>query len=290
MSTESPNTGNPDATPLAFGALPTQELLEQAGLSALGLLEPDEQHAFDVAVSAAPDHVRAAIDAEMARTLELRPLLPPAEPRAELRRLVIEAVMADVRAREAVGAERGPIPFQPFGGPGRRGVSPLWRGAALGLLAACLALGTVFVQLVADAERVDSERLMAQVQDEIGARFVVDTLFSPGTQRRVFVPTSAAVGDAQVALWYNPEWDHARLYYRNLPDLEGRRYVLAEVDEAGGIVREVASFRATGVLTSVRAPIAMRDAQTPPRLALFAAGDGRRPELVMTMAPPTDLA
>jgi len=158
-----------------------EQLIELAGLDALGLLDPDELESFEAAFRRASAPLREELRTVQSQVVALGDMLTGSEPAAELRERTlaqvdrhIEQVPAPTLKRRVLGTiERfveddleGSMQF-PQGGAGgfpARGdwierfaagrVSPMWRIAALVLLTATIALGWFGVDAYSNAMRI----------------------------------------------------------------------------------------------------------------------------------------
>lgn len=158
-----------------------EELIELAGLDALGLLDPDELETFEAGFRRAPASLRKELRDVQSQVVALGELLAESEPAPELRERTlaqldeyIEQVPAPTLKGRVLGqVERfieedlhgslqypisGVAPFPERGdwierfAAGR--VSPLWRIAALVLLTATIALGWFGVDAYSNAMRI----------------------------------------------------------------------------------------------------------------------------------------
>lgn len=172
----------------------THELLELASLDALGLLDDDERAEFERGFQAAPPALQAQIRREQARLARAEDLLPDIDAPASLR----ARVLARVRdAIQTVGARRGGrlIPMM----LPSRGVSPIWRAAAIGSMAAAIVFGFATLRIRTEVVKIN-DLISANAQDaewirEYGPRFR-DLVDSP-TTRLVQFDGSAAPQQGQ---------------------------------------------------------------------------------------------
>lgn len=158
-----------------------EELIELAGLDALGLLDPDELESFEAAFRRASAPLREELRDVQSQVVALGELLAETEPAAELRERTlaqldqcIEQVPTPTLKRRVLGTiERfveedlhGSMQYPIAGAavlPGRGDwierfaagrVSPLWRIAALVLLTATIGLGWFGVDAYSNAMRI----------------------------------------------------------------------------------------------------------------------------------------
>lgn len=229
-------------------SMPFHDLLEMAVLDTLGLLDEQEQAAFEMAFRSAPPAVQAQVRREQTRFAKIDHLLPQVEPPAGLRAAVLERLR-----REFAQAEQSQVAsILPMARS--RGVSPLWRAAALGLLAASVTFGVLTFQLVHQAERtakqIRSDALLAELGREFGSGFVRDVLFAKDTSRIVLAAErSDFVG--QASLFVNPEWRQAKFFHASMPTPEGQTLRLAILDDQGRVVRVLREFTSAGGVESL---------------------------------------
>lgn len=258
----------------------TRDLIELAALDALGMLEPDDQAAFERAFLDAPASVRAQIRAEQARIADLYQNLPDQELSPDLRDRVIAAVHAAVEV-EAAGGPRSvlhrPGRFVPKVAQTRR-VSPLWRAAAIGLSVAVVVLGVISNQLQQKNQQLGDQVFISDSFNSIGTRHLRDTLFNSGTERVIFELSDAAAAQnlrAEAVLLSNPDWKTSRFICQGLTARNGQtgRFVLAIVNEANQLVQSLEHFEAEGRWVSFDVTV---PAQQNVRLAVFVDdGSGR---------------
>ena len=249
--------------------IPISELLELAGIDALGLLDDGDHAAFVAGLENAPATLRELIIAEQARIAAEGLLLPDAEPGDALRRRFLDRVAGEIersrasapaRAVSHASAIRQPRP--PRLQRARR-VSPLWRISSISFAVAVVVLGVMHVQL---KQEFDDVRDGAQISMLIGAVGVDDieaTLFDSSSRRYQFTPVGD-VGRARAMLWHLPDSGKARLYIANFPTVTG--YKLVVLDDRDNPIEEIASFKADGLLSGVDVTI---DHKGPVRLAIL---------------------
>jgi hypothetical protein len=265
-----------------------QELLENAQLDALGLLDEQDRDAFDRAFDAAPVPLQAQIRQEQARLCRVDALLPQVDLPDSLWPKVRDAVVLAQQnaAAEALGgsAVLARAAGQPVGHAAGRDARPLpmtratgvhraWRAATIGLATAAVVLGGVLVHVRTTADeqiRSASEGLLAQkTVDTFGAEYLNGQLFSKETLRYVMNAESAVRGEASV--FTNPTWKTAMLYCQT-PAAEGHTLRLVELDDAGNIVRQFDEFESKGSL-AIRA--VNLEGSEPRQLALVSAPRGQ---------------
>ena len=258
----------------------TQQLIESTMLDALGLLDTEEQAAFEAAFASAPEQVKAHVRAEQARMADLDVVLPATEPPVVLRRRVIEAVRREIIASGATPAPAATptrttthTPAMRDAAPRRRNrVSPMWRASTVGLAAAVVALAGVVFQLRVSYESLTRETAVAAFYESIGLSYLDSTLFDPNTHRVAMTPvsTDGPQASAVAAVWHNPDWGTARLFHRNLRASDGEMFRVVVLDSAGNEVREVDRFWSNGTLRDLDVDI---DLRTETRIAIFSITD-----------------
>lgn len=235
----------------------TYELIEQAVLDALGILEPEEQRAFEKALASANDDVKAQVREEQERMLDLEELLPDEAPRAELRDMVLSAVRAAMReesARPTIAGRVGPAGAGRGFRPAKR-VSPVWRAAAIALGAATVAMMAVTYQIQQSFSQANDRALVDALYENLGAEYVEDMLFDEGTARISMQRVSETAGRAEAAIWHNPDWTSPRMFLTKVNTQADERLRLVVLDSEGNVVREVSEFSATGELVGMEIPV-----------------------------------
>ena len=223
-----------------------QELIESAQLDALGLLDEQEREAFDLAFARLPTDLKAQLRAEQDRAIRATLAdtgtneLPPVHLRGNVLNAVKVASGGEVVQENR--ASRGMPPMRRA-----RAVSPMWRAAALGLVAACVVMGGVVVQLMSSVERLGNESQAAQlarVFDDQFPRNSRDIAFDANTVHRIFAASKSFSGKA--AVFANPRWESAQFQCLDFPVANGQRFRVVVLDESGAIAREVANFKFEG--------------------------------------------
>lgn len=237
----------------------TQELIESGMLAGLGLLDDDEQTAYEHAMADAPLAVREYVQAEQRRMADLGELAPDVEPRDELRELVLAAVraaMATEQPRRHADARRNP-PAMPRLSRRTR-VNSLWRAGAIGLAAATVTLAIVNLQTNTIYKNAGQDVLLTDLYDRIGADLFNDVIFEEQTARVALTPV-AGQSRARAAVFHNPDWSSARLFVNNLRSAGGEQFRLVVLDTDGNVVREVAAFESRGDLDNIEVSVEIRD-------------------------------
>ena len=268
-----------------------RELLENALLDALSLLDEEDSAAFNEAFHAAPPHVQAQVRREQTRLARLDSLLPDVTAPATLRARVLAAVqsaMAERRAQDAHAALRLDDPDTIARLPQmahRRKVAAVWRAVALGCAAAAIVLGVTAVQLQGLLQdfRSQEDVLVSAIRDKFGPDYLIQALVDDSTQRITLVGNdSGFANNAKAAVWVNPDWRTAKLFGINLPATEGSQYRLVVVDENNVPVSIVAEFTFNGGLLDREIPVTVSlDAD---RLAIV-SGDAANTDGVLLGVP-----
>ncbi|MBX3359598.1 MAG: hypothetical protein KF745_14360 [Phycisphaeraceae bacterium] len=219
----------------------TYELLEMATLDAMGLLDDEERESFERAFFAAAPAVQAQIRREQARLARNDAILPAGEPPAGLRARVLAAVRD---AMQAVSGRTIAGRISPAILPSR-GVSPVWRAAAIGCVAASIVFGLTTAHMRSQFDNITKQLSLdletaAWIRDW-GPRFE-QRLFDPGTR---FVSFSGEASGRAVLLMDNATGS-GQLLFKDLPASEGT-YSLAIVDSEGNPVgTAVLTFKSAG--------------------------------------------
>ena len=222
----------------------THELLEMASLDALGLLTDEERAAFEAGFQTAPPALQAQLRAEQARMAGDDSLLPPVTPPVGLRARVLAAV------REAIGASRtvaGRI--APDILPGR-GVTPIWRAAAIGCLAASIVFGFTTLHMMRTFETVAEQGAATAYHEQLIRDFgprVKKSLLDPNLQKVAFTVSAGdeAPRGASAAVFLDARTGTGEFYCANLPDTDGE-YQLVLMDQDGNIAEAVLKFTSSG--------------------------------------------
>lgn len=216
-----------------------RELLENAHLDALGLLDGEEAAAFERAYAAAPQGIKSQVRAEQARWAGSPSLMVDAEPSPDLRGRVLRAVHAAiVQSESGSGAD---LELRPS-----RRVASWWRATSVGLLCTCVLLSAAFLKVMDEygnlAEQIPSNSVMNDWMGaaRTGGNVLSDTLFSEQTTRVLFSPSEAAMRSGfpgVAAVFVNPGWQ--RFYCENLPQNEGKVYRLVVLKADRSIDRTI---------------------------------------------------
>ncbi len=237
----------------------TYELIEQAVLDALGILEPDERDAFEAALAQAAPGVRAQVREEQERLLDLEDLLPEDSPRPELRELVLAAVRAAITEEETAGtpvvARLTPASVarepRPAFRPAKR-VSRMWRAAAVALGAAFIGMSAIMLEVQGLYSEAQSRATFDEIVDAAGP--AANSILLGAESHKVVMTSVLDTGSAnapQAALWQDPDWSSARLYLNRLSTEPGENLRLVVIDDEGNIVKEIRRFQSSGELTEI---------------------------------------
>lgn len=248
----------------------TQELIENAVLDAMGLLDEDEARAFDRAYRAASPELQAHVRCEQTRLSNIQQLLPQVDPPSGMRAAVIEAVRVAI-SEQLVEQPRPALTLTPS-----KKVNPIWRATAIGSLAAAVALAFATLQMHSQfgqlEQALNTNRLLDEITQTYGSRFVQDTLFDSQTRRVVFSPTANQSYQGQASVWFNPDWSAARLFVMNLTKGTPGTFHLAVIDDQGREVERLYTFESRGGLGQEEVPVNLqRIAAQDGRLALIPA-------------------
>ncbi len=253
----------------------THELIESTMLHAMGFLDDSEREAYEAAFDAAPVSIQQRVREEARRMADLGDLIPETEASTELRGIVLAAVRAAMREEEneariaqaqtepaAAAAVIGRIDSSTAANPSAtttrttsqpklstsQRVNSLWRIAAVGFAAACIAMGVIVVNIQQTYQQAQSRALVASLYDTIGAKYLESTIFDANTQRVALTSetNSDQRNSAIAAVWSNPDWDTARLFVKNLAAENQETYRLVVLDENGEIFREIKTFTPSG--------------------------------------------
>lgn len=234
----------------------TQDLLEQASLDALGLLDEQERAAFETAFRAAPPAVQSQVRREQARFASSEAMLPRVDVPAGLKFRVMSAVREAIQSFNRVETARR-VEHTPFLRSLMWNSTPLWRAACIGFATATVTLG-VFFSFV--SQRVKSIERTGTVVEALGAQ----SGMSPGLlnaildrpQQHWFVQRVADIAAARAVITVNPDSGEAHLIVDNLP-VQRAQYFLAFTNANDRPAGEpLVSFDATATELSVRAKLA----------------------------------
>ncbi len=244
----------------------THELIESTMLHALGLLEDDERQAYEAAFDVAPVSVQRRVREEARRMADLGDLIPGVEPSNELRPMVVAAVRAAIREEEnesrianqsasaapVIGRidSSTPAPVRATSQP-KLSTSPrvhrIWRALAITSIAASITMGVVMININQTMHQAQSRALVDNLYDQIGAKYLESTIFDANTQRVALTATNSD-SKAVAAVWYNPDWNSARLFVKNLASEQNKPLRLVVLDENDNIVQEIKTFTPSGEL------------------------------------------
>lgn len=243
----------------------THELLEQAHLDALGLLDDAEQKAFESAFASAPKAVQQQVRAEQTRWATTHANFSSAVPSASLRSKVIDRVMSEVHAesesRGVLATLSAPSLQDRATLVGNR-VSPMWRAFALGFAAAAM-VAIVGVMWVINAHRqmedtLGSDARFAQLIGTFGSK-VEQIAFDPTTERSLFVPTAAAKNakfSGLAAMFMATGASEGRMIYKGLISDHATEIRVVLLDASGEVANELKTIVSDGTRGFTDIPLA----------------------------------
>ena len=235
--------------------LTRKELLELAGLDALGLLDEYEAAAYTRSFEDVPATVQDEIKRLQADVANDESLLPNDEPAPELRQRVLDFIS------EAMDREAAPLatigPRRRLAGADRNlklGLSTsgqFWRAASFVLAAAGLALAYLFT----DAYQSSNELTKAALYDDA---VKLEVLLAPSAKdfllddsRKIVMDAVTRTDDYRAALFVNENSGQVLLVMDSLPATDGDDYVLQVVLEDGSL-SQLQAFRSMGRFGGVR--------------------------------------
>lgn len=212
-----------------------RELLEQANLAALGLLDPEEHQSYERALMAAPLSVRDQVKAEQARWAEGGVLLPDVQPPEALRERVLESVQAAMLSSELQSSK------DLDEATGRRRVSPVWRIGAMGMLSAAAVMTAAFVFTFRTNQLMDQNfrenRMLTDAMAALGGDFI-RALYDP-SMKRVILSSEDEAFAGQVALFVDERTGNAMVFAANLAANPTDAYHLVVLDEHDVFVKDI---------------------------------------------------
>ena len=252
-----------------------QEMIEMAILDAMGLLDEREQAAFEAAFRIASPAVQAQVRREQTRLSRIEALLPDVTPPAGLRAAVLEAVRTQIaELQKSDKSLLMPTMLK------SRGVTPLWRAAALGLAAAAVVLGVTTFQWMRQNDRlreiIRDDGLLSQMQQNLGAAYVEDVLFSQDTKRVLIKPVAAGFS-GEASIFINPEWKSAKFFGQAITTPEGQNFRLAIIDDKDQVVQVLDTISSDGRLFSKNVSLA---ANLTGKIAIVASGPAEAPVIL----------
>ena len=232
----------------------TRDLLEQASLDALGLLDEQERAEFEAAFRSASPDIQSQIRREQLRFVDLDHLLPSVEAPAGLRARVVAAVREAISAVSSPRAQEGAIARI---GPALAGravfnTAPVWRAACIGFATACVVLSLFFVWMARETRQisamVNQDQVAEFLQQNAGPR-AIETFLKKDLRQYSFVPAAADLSPQMTArLFVDPEKGEAILFCKGLPEVNGTYRLV--VESAGGL-KEVDDFKNNGGIISI---------------------------------------
>lgn len=243
----------------------THELLEQAHLDALGLLDEAEQKAFEAAFAAAPKPVQQQVRAEQTRWATTHANFSSAAAPSSLRSKVVDRVMAEVHAasesRGVLATLSAPSLQDRATLVGNR-VSPMWRAFALGFAAAAM-VAILGVMWVINAHRQMEDTLgndarIAQLIGTFGSK-IEQIAFDPATDRLLFTHTPAAKSSkfsGIAAMFMAKGASEGRMIFKGLLADSSHEIRVVLLDTSGEIVSELKTIPSDGARGFTDVPLA----------------------------------
>lgn len=209
--------------PMAIG-----ELMENALLDVLGLLEPHEHRAFERAFAAAPPAVQAQVRREQTRLSRMDFLLPDVDPPTELRAMVLDAVRRAM-LEDALRSEGMPAPMA------SRSVSRLWRTTSLAFATAAVVLALTTIHLRGMFDQLNTDMQERTTVNAPLSPAMKDIVVNPSYAKVSFTLAPGAPADlrAQAALHYSRSDGEGFVYCQGLPADPSRQFQVVQIDEAG---------------------------------------------------------
>jgi hypothetical protein len=199
----------------------TRELLENASLDALGLLEDEEREAFETAFRSATPEIQSQIRREQLRVAEMDRFLPDVEPPAGLRARVLAAVREAIAAVAPGSVDRDTSPVY---GPPILGITlratPVWRAACIGFATATVVLSASFAWMTHQNRQMSSltgsNEVLGELHDSLGARGL-DILARAAVRPVAFESTDVATASTVAQIYLDPDTGEALLLAKGLP-------------------------------------------------------------------------
>jgi hypothetical protein len=222
-----------------------RELLENAHLDALGLLDDDERAAFERAFRSAPASVRAQIRDEQSRWARMESCLPRTEPGEDLRERVLAAIRSEIDLESASEALVGLTPAElgddaPISGEvesiRRRKVPAFWQGAAVAMFCVALVLGGAFAVLLRDYTNITQQSRQTAWMERGVSVFrngdtLRDVLLDPSSQ---LSQMTSSIAGCSGSVWTNPNWEgFAFVVTDGLRAPEGTSFRVIAISEDG---------------------------------------------------------
>ncbi|MCA9292953.1 MAG: hypothetical protein KDA20_03980 [Phycisphaerales bacterium] len=231
----------------------TQDLLEQASLDALGLLDEQERQAFETAFRAAPPAVQSQVRREQARFAASEAMLPKVDVPAGLKFRVMAAVREAIQSFNRVETARR-AEHTPFLRSLMWNSTPLWRAACIGFATATVTLA-VFFSFV--SERVKQIEATGTTITSIGEQAMLSPEYSTfklngGSIEHRFMHRVVQAAAARAVIEINPDSGEAHMIVKNLPVI-GADYALVAKGARDGEYKEIAKFQALSTTNMFRA-------------------------------------
>jgi hypothetical protein len=211
-----------------------RDLLENASLDALGLLDEEERAEFESAFRSAAPEVQAQVRREQRRAADLDATLPNVEAPVGLRARVVGAVR---RAIAEVSTPVGSVHPEVDSGHRRAGflflrTTPVWRAACIGFATATVVLAGAFGWMTRAhsqlASQMTSGQMLEEFQQVAGAR-ALDILAARNRDDVSLIPADHDVAQGVIAnLYLDIDKGEAVLLCRGLPALAGSYRLVVE--------------------------------------------------------------
>lgn len=224
------------------------DLIEMAALDALGLLDPEERESFEASFRAAPPAIQAQIRREQLRFTDVEGVLPPVEPPVGLRARVLAAVRA---AMAQAAGKRVETPSVVGAIRPASGVHRLWRTAAIGSLAAALAMTFISLQIRSEFLEVSQVAMNSEaaktLQKEFGNQFT-PAFFNASTRFvRFTTPIAMDAGESprgavKATMLLDPSTRKAQLFCMDLPTSD-QPFEVVLIDQNGNELPAVLTFK-----------------------------------------------
>ncbi len=224
-----------------------RDLLENASLDALGLLDDEERVQFEASFRAASPDVQAQVRREQRRAADLDGILPNVEEPVGLRARVMEAV------RRAIADVSTPVAsLRPVGAEGhhRAGfaftqATPVWRAACIGFATATIVLFGAFGWMHREnrqlASRFMSDQTLEEFQKVAGTRGI-EILAARHVDGVALIPAANDVAQGVVAnLYLDTDRGEAVLFCKGLPVIDGTYRLVIEDGTQNRSVQDFAS-------------------------------------------------
>ena len=225
-----------------------RDLLEQASLDALGLLDDEERAEFETAFRSAPPEIQAQVRREQRRAADLDAILPAVDAPPGLRARVVAAVRKAIAEVSTPVASLHPVGVDAhsrFAFNAARS-APIWRAACIGFATATIVLFGAFGLMRHEnqnlASLMSSDRTIEEFQKSAGPR-AMEILAARNRDGVSLIPAANDVAQGVTAnLYLDLDRGEAVLFCKGLPAMDGA-YRL--VIENGDNQRRIQDFKST---------------------------------------------